>query len=50
MHLVDMITLLILLSIGPGYPILGARISHNWTNRIKISAKEPLVKLVRWYE
>jgi hypothetical protein len=28
MHLVDMITLLILLSLGPGYPIPGARISH----------------------
>jgi hypothetical protein len=28
MHLVDMITLLILLSLGPGHPILGARISH----------------------
>jgi hypothetical protein len=29
MHLVDMITLLILLSLGPGYPILGARISQS---------------------
>jgi hypothetical protein len=28
MHLVDMITLLILLSLEPGYPIPGARISH----------------------
>jgi hypothetical protein len=28
MHLVGMITLLILLSLGPGHPILGARISH----------------------
>jgi hypothetical protein len=28
MHLVDMITLLILLSLGPGYPIPGARISQ----------------------
>jgi hypothetical protein len=28
MHFVDMITLLILLSLGPGYPILGAMISH----------------------
>jgi hypothetical protein len=29
MHLVDMITLLILLSLGPGYPIPGARISQS---------------------
>jgi hypothetical protein len=29
MHLVDMITLLILLSLGPGYPILGAWISQS---------------------
>jgi hypothetical protein len=29
MHLVGMITLLILLSLGPGHPILGARISHQ---------------------
>jgi hypothetical protein len=29
MHLVDMITLLILLSLGPGHPILGARISQS---------------------
>jgi hypothetical protein len=29
MHLVDMITLLILLGLGPGYPILGARISQS---------------------
>jgi hypothetical protein len=29
MHLVDMITLLILLSLGPGYPIPGARISQD---------------------
>jgi hypothetical protein len=29
MHLVDMITLLVLLSLGPGYPILGARISQS---------------------
>jgi hypothetical protein len=28
MHFVDMITLLILLSLGPGHPIPGARISH----------------------
>jgi hypothetical protein len=28
MHLVGMITLLILLSLGPGHPIPGARISH----------------------
>jgi hypothetical protein len=28
MHLVDIITLLILLSLGPGYPISGARISQ----------------------
>jgi hypothetical protein len=28
MHLVDMVTLLILLRLGPGYPIPGARISH----------------------
>jgi hypothetical protein len=28
MHLVDMITLLILLSLGPGYLIPGARISQ----------------------
>jgi hypothetical protein len=28
MHIIDMITLLILLRLGPGYPILGARISH----------------------
>jgi hypothetical protein len=28
MHLVDMITLLILLSLGPGHPIPGARISQ----------------------
>ena len=30
MHLVDMSTLLILLSLGPRYPIPGARISHQW--------------------
>jgi hypothetical protein len=29
MHLVGMITLLILLSLGPGHPIPGARISHE---------------------
>jgi hypothetical protein len=29
MHLVGMSTLLILLSLGPGYPILGARISQS---------------------
>jgi hypothetical protein len=29
MHLVGMITLLILLSLGPGHPIPGARISHS---------------------
>jgi hypothetical protein len=29
MHLVGMITLLILLSLGPGNPIPGARISHS---------------------
>jgi hypothetical protein len=29
MHLVCMITLLILLSLGPGHPIPGARISHR---------------------
>jgi hypothetical protein len=34
MHLVDMITLLILLSLGPGYPIPGARISQAWTPRL----------------
>jgi hypothetical protein len=31
MHLVGMITLLILLSIGPGHPIPGARISQSQT-------------------
>jgi hypothetical protein len=29
MHLVDISTLLILLSLGPGYPITGARISQH---------------------
>jgi hypothetical protein len=33
MHLVDMITLLILLSLGPGHPILGARISNFITKQ-----------------
>jgi hypothetical protein len=36
MHLVDMITLLILLSLGPGYPIPGARISHHMTEEKKM--------------
>jgi hypothetical protein len=39
MHLVDMITLLILLSLGPGYPIPGAKISQQpntpWINYYK---------------
>jgi hypothetical protein len=35
MHLVDMITLLIILSLGPGYPIRGARISHTRTEDIR---------------
>jgi hypothetical protein len=36
MHLVGMITLLILLSLGPGHPILGARISQG-LNELYIS-------------
>jgi hypothetical protein len=34
MHLVDMITLLILLSLGRGYPIPGARISHGASEEV----------------
>jgi hypothetical protein len=34
MHLVGMSTLLILLSFGPGYPILGARISQTTSRRM----------------
>jgi hypothetical protein len=38
MHLVDMITLLILLSLGPGYPIPGARISQSTPLRRPMSS------------
>jgi hypothetical protein len=51
MHLVDMITLLILLSLGPGNPIPGARISQcrrvaredGLTNRLTLSPSRTLV-------
>jgi hypothetical protein len=55
MHLVGMITLLILLSLGPGHPIPGARISQNTNTSKLISPRVMLIikhrnQLVKWAE
>jgi hypothetical protein len=46
MHLVGMNTLLILLSLEPGYPIPGARISHQVTSFLLYLPLEGLQSLV----
>jgi hypothetical protein len=60
MHLVDMITLLILLSLGTGYPITGARISQespkktskstsNEKEEVDYFVLKKVPSLVMWY-